>query len=429
MSRYFPLEKSVREIKTEDLLELKTISEGWYCEYKREIGKAISIAKSVSALANSHGGWIFYGVEQDRLTRCAARAPGIPLQEVSQAEVWLRQAVSGSISPTVYYEHVFLSGPLPALGLDDQHCVLAVFVPEGINAPYLHSSGRIYRRIADESDPKEECDRQVLDVLFRRSKVQRKRIEQAIYKSRRRLKLEGNPPCLRVLFFHDLWDEREGSELLFEAFKRIMSSGFTIFDNFYSTTFGHIARMTYGNNPSRTVYSWHHQGWFEEVLFPFSWFPVPQGGFPYNYFSEFKIGAEFLNLCRVSQLEGLTVIEMSGLFQSTIGLCQKLEAVLDRLSCNRSVYFKIQLSGIWRGHSFLGCSVLHRVPARERDASVSGRCGVRAAWLDIREPSAVAELAYSGDKQNRRSGGKRVDYNSQRVTYLYGDLQMPRLTS
>lgn len=147
MSRFFPIDKGPRELKTDDLLRLKTIAEGWYCEYKREMVKTAAIAKSVSAFANTYGGWIFYGVEEDKSTRCANSAPGIPIAEIAQAEVRLRQAISGAISPAPYYEHVVLRGPLPELALGEDHAVIAAFVPQGVNAPYVHSSGRIYRRV------------------------------------------------------------------------------------------------------------------------------------------------------------------------------------------------------------------------------------------------------------------------------------------
>jgi hypothetical protein len=354
MSRYFPIDKSPRELRPADLAKLKDVAEGWFCEYKREVVKAVSIAKSVSAFANSHGGWIFYGIEEDKATRCAGSAPGIPIADLPRAEVLLRQAVSGAISPTPYFEHVVLRGPLPELDLPEDRAVLAVFVPEGVNAPYLHSSGRIYRRVGDESDPKAETDRHLLDLLFRRSKGQRKKVRKAISKQPERSSEEQSAPCLRLLIFTDLWSEnteREG--LTFSEFRDIMNAGFITFDNFYTTTFGHLARMTFGNKPSRMIYSWHHKGWLEEILFPFTWFTIPAAGLPHAQYSDFEIMEKFLAKCRAANLDLLAVIEISGLFQAIVGICQKLKEILNSTSSPSGLHFKIQLSGIWRCVPFL----------------------------------------------------------------------------
>ena len=64
MSDYNPFGKIIREIDTGDLSTLRDVSEGWYVEYKSEVPDAPSIAKSISALANTYGGWIFYGIDE-----------------------------------------------------------------------------------------------------------------------------------------------------------------------------------------------------------------------------------------------------------------------------------------------------------------------------------------------------------------------------
>ena len=348
MSRFFPLNKSPRDLTRDDVLNLKTITEGWYCEYKRELSKPAAIAKSVSAFANTYGGWIFYGIEEDRSTRCARCAPGILNTDVAQAEVRLRQAVSGAINPAPYYEHFVVSGPIAELDLDAEHAVIAVFVPQGTNAPYLHSSGRIYRRVADESDPREETDRHFLAMLFERSKGQRKNVRSAISKQPERSESEQDIPCLRILIFTDVWNENAEGEIRFSRFKEIMGGGSPSFDNFYTTTYGHIARLTFGNQPSKLIYSWHHRGWFEEIVLPFSWFFMPESGFPYPRFADFEVGKGFLARCRSSGLTSLRVLEISGLLTTVCSICMKLETLLDEWKFSTNLHFKIQLSGIWR---------------------------------------------------------------------------------
>jgi hypothetical protein len=71
---------------------------------------------------------------------------GIPIDSVPQAEEWLRQAATDSVSPSPQFEHVVLCGPSPEIGLAEGRAIIVATVPQGNNSPYLHQSGRIYRR-------------------------------------------------------------------------------------------------------------------------------------------------------------------------------------------------------------------------------------------------------------------------------------------
>jgi len=51
-------------VQTADLIALRDVSEGWYVECKQESVKADVLAKSLSALANTYGGWFFLGIEE-----------------------------------------------------------------------------------------------------------------------------------------------------------------------------------------------------------------------------------------------------------------------------------------------------------------------------------------------------------------------------
>src|SRR5689334_10571140 len=101
MAPFNPFTKPIREIGASDLATLRTIPEGWYIEYKRELPSAISAAKSLCAFANSYGGWIFYGIEEDTNgERTAGAFPGISRASVSNVEQLFRQAAATQISPS-----------------------------------------------------------------------------------------------------------------------------------------------------------------------------------------------------------------------------------------------------------------------------------------------------------------------------------------
>ena len=58
---FSPFDNQLESLSAPDLERLRDVAEGWYIEYKSEVSKAPDIAKSISALANTYGGWIFYG--------------------------------------------------------------------------------------------------------------------------------------------------------------------------------------------------------------------------------------------------------------------------------------------------------------------------------------------------------------------------------
>jgi hypothetical protein len=55
--------KSLSMVTSDDFECLRQVREGWYVEYKREATVAAAIAKSISAFANTRGGWLFYGID------------------------------------------------------------------------------------------------------------------------------------------------------------------------------------------------------------------------------------------------------------------------------------------------------------------------------------------------------------------------------
>lgn len=117
----------VRE--TDDLdwkLELPTASRnpGWQDEF----------AKDVAAMANSGGGWLVYGVREDRKTSAATEVVGVGTfgQSIEQQ---LRGVAYGSVRPPVQNLQ-FL--PLQAPGRGD---VLVLRVPASVDVPHLLPDG------------------------------------------------------------------------------------------------------------------------------------------------------------------------------------------------------------------------------------------------------------------------------------------------
>jgi len=195
MERYSfsPFDVGPEALTGPDLAVLKGVAEGWFVDYKREAVPPRELAKHLSAFANQQGGWLFIGVEEDKTTMTARAFPGIPTATVPAVRVQLREATSAHVAPEVFFSIKVVDGPVPELGLPNGRSIMIIVVPESSHTPHIHSSGRIYRRVADQSDPKPETDRRVLDLLWNRRERVKVALEQLLRDNPVLAKDETNP--------------------------------------------------------------------------------------------------------------------------------------------------------------------------------------------------------------------------------------------
>jgi predicted HTH transcriptional regulator len=179
---YSPFGRELEEIQPSDLAVLKTVSEGWYIEYKEMFPGQASVAKSISAFANTYGGWLFYGIkESSDGERSAGAFPGIDVQTAATNDQQIRQAATEKINPIPYFVTRVLRGPDPSIGLAPDKAIIMVYVPQGVDAPYLHATGRIYTRVGDASEPTYITDRHTLDLLTARSEKTKSKFTQFVH--------------------------------------------------------------------------------------------------------------------------------------------------------------------------------------------------------------------------------------------------------
>jgi len=98
---YSPFGKEWSLLQTSDLARLRSVEEGWFVEYKRESIKAADkVAKSISSFANTHGGWLFYGIEEEsKQNPVASKFLGIPEREVENLLQRIRQGLNSHLQP------------------------------------------------------------------------------------------------------------------------------------------------------------------------------------------------------------------------------------------------------------------------------------------------------------------------------------------
>ncbi|MBN4081333.1 ATP-binding protein, partial [Caldithrix abyssi] len=162
-----PFNKSIDELESSDLGVLREVNEGWYIEYKSQGLSIKDYAKHLSAFANQHGGWFFIGIKEDEEKVTAGEFCGIPTNMVSSEIIKLREAVSAHCSPVIHFKYKCVNGIDNSIGLEADRSILIINVPKGFETPYIHSSGKIYRRVADQSTP--EKDRYELNGLYERA--------------------------------------------------------------------------------------------------------------------------------------------------------------------------------------------------------------------------------------------------------------------
>jgi hypothetical protein len=265
-SRFNPFSLPLAEFPPDELNRLREVDEGWYVDYKSEPVSVAAFGKYLSSFANQYGGWLFIGVKEGpNKSLRAGSFPGIPKNDVPKTLVQIREGVTAHVSPFVYFEHRVIEGPVDVIGLETNKAIVIVYVPEGTNPPFVHSTGKIYRRKADASEPEEETDRAVLDSLWRKSESVRIRLEEFILSPARTL-VQGNPFCCIYLLSDPTFSGPEHS-LSFSQFKDAMREihdpgmAFDL-DNIFPTQDGYSARCLSLNEPGLdlTGLRWWHNG-------------------------------------------------------------------------------------------------------------------------------------------------------------------------
>ena len=261
-SSYNPFSKTLDELQVDDLLVLRTVHEGWYVEYKEAVPNPQAIAKSVSAFANTYGGFVFYGVrEKSKDENVAGEFPGIASDDIVSMRERIRQAICAHSKPEPHFHMKILSGPCEAIALEKDRSIICIHVPWSAKAPHIHKSGVVYRRVSDSSEPTVENDRHALGELFKRSEKLLEMYKSWYEEDPKFSEDEKNHPYLRLLVTFDPWRERlPWLELTTAQIRRLFNpdDGAVMlpFDTVYSMKEGVIARQTIGNGLNSLTLTW-----------------------------------------------------------------------------------------------------------------------------------------------------------------------------
>jgi len=146
---YNPFDTPIGEALTASDLQMlisRSVSEGYYVEYKSQMVAKDKIAKSIASFANTYGGWYFIGIEADKLQNIVTNISGFDLSTCPDPIATVREVVKSHITPIpVFFPQV--------ITLTADLLVLVVYIPGEQDTPFITKDGRIYRRVADSSDP------------------------------------------------------------------------------------------------------------------------------------------------------------------------------------------------------------------------------------------------------------------------------------
>lgn len=350
-------------VTAEHLNSLAGVREGWYIEYKVALPVPKAIAKSLSSFANTYGGWLCYGIAErvdgTRRTGFAGSFPGIAKGDVPSALQEITNAAR-MISPVPFFEYWVVEGNETTEsqgGLPNGRAIILVSVSEGPDAPYIHASGRVYRRVADHSDPSEEVNRTVFDSLHSRSDKGRRRLADLISSRPDFSKGEAELPYLRLVFLSDRYaDPKKTSQLTFADFRESARAqqahgGFHDFpcDNFFTSATGYVARQIMGNRYEGALLTvMHDLNGTTTVLVPMRFIASTQSecfAFLGQVTAQFAESGIDLDLSRLLDLNHLVAVVMAGL--------RKHHRFCVRGGLTRPVLAKAMLYSVWRTVPFL----------------------------------------------------------------------------
>ena len=359
MQAYSPFERSINELTASDLSVLRTAKEGWYIEYKRELPNASSIAKSISAFANTYGGWLFYGIaELSKTEPIADGFPGVPQSSVDGALQSLRNAVGAQLAPTPHFESAVVHGPDADLGLPADRAIIIIRVPWGPAAPYVHKDGRIYRRVADGSDPRPENDRFVLDQLWKRADDIKKDYRDWFEKDPPVSQAEENSSYLRMLVVADIWGDHETwTDLSVDEIRQIVSrsEGFVAlpFDTVYSSATGVVCRQVADNDPSLMGLTWRfRRDLTSEIIVPLARFEDEPHSLM-RHLHGYEHAKRFLRLLSARGFREPAIIDLNLLFHVMLGLMRIQKEFSARAAWRGPLHLQVKLVNMWRTIPFL----------------------------------------------------------------------------
>ena len=367
MEPYSPFNRSISELQTSDLAVLSEVHEGWHVEFKRDRVPPKSLAKAISSFANTYGGWLFLGVEEQSSAPHTARSfPGIDNGEINAAVMQVRQSLNQHLHPVPYFESAVLCGPGADLNLPADRSIVVIHVPRSYSSPHIHSNGCIYIRVADSSEPQHLTDRHLLDQLWQRGDSIREETRRWIDRDPEFSKAEAEYPFLRLMFSPDLWHRKprmHGLSLdqVRTAFdNNTPSLAHLPLDTVYPAASGFVARQTASSHPRQYCPTFNvYRDLSSDVILPLNQQVASAEGLSTLLGSKYLYSEHFVETLQAHQYFAdehqpeLSIIDLNALFLLLMGVTVQYRAILDLANVRPDFHFKARVYHCWRKVPFL----------------------------------------------------------------------------
>jgi hypothetical protein len=368
ISGYTPFSaKALSELSATDLDTLSTVSEGWYVEYKRQLPNSKAIAKAISSFANTYGGWLFVGVEESgKSGNVAASCPGILRSEMDSALQIIRQSAASQLNPTPHFEVQVVHGPNEKMQLPEERCVICIQVPQSMLAPHVHSSGVIYRRVSDSSEPQPENDRHQLDLLWTRRDKIHENYRQWIERSPERSEGESRSPYLRILLEADLYGAKGklwdlSIDDIQEVFNDRSSGPVITLENIYPSSRGIVARQTSSlTSHEQFGFTWIvGRGLRCEIWLPLSVHTVDEPHHLFAQLGRYELIERFVKQLEESKAKNSRILDLNQVFLLLVSISNMYLKLLAKCGAtSENLHAKVILSEVWRTIPFFDSKVM-----------------------------------------------------------------------
>lgn len=367
MPSYSPFDKPLGELNATALAVLREIPESWHVEYKQQINDGKTLAKSISALANTYGGWLIIGAAEQGAGDSAVREfPGLGRDETAKLQQRLGESINAHLQPVPHYDHRELNGPCEAISLEADRSIVVVHVPMSVRTPHIHSDGRVYERVGDTSQPRPISDRSRLDELYRRGDQVRTEIADWVNDDPEFSTAENEIPYLRLLLLPDPWNRkyrplpkslREFSEVLHQPESNLPRS---TFDSVYTTNDGYVARQIVDNDPRilgltlriRRDYSF-------EAIIPLNTYRATADGLRDALGSRYEHVEAYIQLLedkgywRGEFPTTVDVVDLNRVLNVFLMIAAHYRSLLGLVTADRDYHFKARVLQAWRKVPFL----------------------------------------------------------------------------
>ena len=274
----------------------------------------------------------------------------------------LRQCAAEYLNPTPHFQTQALDGPCSATGLAKRCSIIGVQIPQSHTAPHVHKDGRIYRRVADSSEPKPETDRFILDQLWRRGDRIRDYTREWIERDPEFSKAEGETPYVRILLCVDPWFQRDvWLSAPLPKIRKIMMMDPVPFDTFYTTADGFTARQAKNNNPHNFVMTWRMQrNLASEIIIPLPRYSSDEIESLVVHLNGYKNTEQFMTLLKAQEYQEPWIADLNQLLSLLCDFVAKYRRLLRLAEADGEYYFKARILNVWRLLPFVDVKTILR---------------------------------------------------------------------